>query len=155
MYSVHVHVLYVYVLCIVFLLHSLLSLPSQLILFLSSCLKGSHGDGETFTFLLKKLVARLQMEEVGVAPMMVRSSQSEVLLLLLRFFNIIMSRKRMKGDKVEVCGCGFNQSETFKCTCYCYIVYEHTSLDPLLGVWVWSCCHAHLQQLYRLRIESA
>ena len=84
---------------------------SQLILFLSSCLKGSHGDGETFTFLLKKLVARLQMEEVDVAPMMARSSQSEVLLLLLRFFNIIMSRKRMKVDKLEVCGCGFNQSD--------------------------------------------
>ena len=42
------------------------------------------------------------MEDVDVSQMMTRSTSSEVLLLLLRFFNIIMSRKRMRGDKTEV-----------------------------------------------------
>ena len=74
----------------------------QILLFLSSCLKGTHKDGEAFSFLLTRLIGRLHMESVAVGGMMARSNQSEVLLLILRFFNIIMSRKRMRGDKTEV-----------------------------------------------------
>ena len=74
----------------------------QILLFLSGCLEGSHKDGEAFSFLLTSLLDRLNMSLCEVTTMMDRSNQSEVLLLLLRFFNIIMSRKRMKGDRSEV-----------------------------------------------------
>ena len=82
-------------------LHSFL----QILLFLSGCLEGSHKDGEAFSFLLTSLLDRLNMSLCEVTTMMNRSNQSEVLLLLLRFFNIIMSRKRMKGDRSEVIDC--------------------------------------------------
>ena len=38
-----------------------------------------------------------------VSLLMERNAKSEVLLLLLRFLNIIMSRKRLKSEKSEVC----------------------------------------------------
>lgn len=57
---------------------------------------------EEFSNVAKILIMHLQLSNDDVSLMLKRSCQSEVLLLVLRFFNVVMSRKRVRYDKVTV-----------------------------------------------------
>ena len=77
-------------------------LALQLLLFLCGCLKKSHRDGEAYACLLRALLTHLDLGRQDMSGVIERSPSSEVYLLILRFLNIIMSRRRMKSDESKV-----------------------------------------------------
>lgn len=79
-------------------------------MFLTTQLECCKEDAEVLVNVLTSLLRRLhlsdedQLEEV-LSGMVDRSKQREVLLLYLRFFNILMSRRKVKGEDGKVRNC--------------------------------------------------
>ena len=77
-------------------------------MFLTTQLECCKEGAEVLVHVLVSLLKRLHLSaedqlEPGVLSAMVdRSKQREVLLLYLRFFNILMSRRKVKGEDGKV-----------------------------------------------------
>ena len=75
---------------------------------LTSHLDCCSEDAEVLVFTLRSLLQRLGLtgdtppDEGAVGAMVERSKQREVQLLYLRFFNILMSRRKVKGEDGKV-----------------------------------------------------
>ena len=54
--------------------------------------------------MLKAILGRLDLEREDVMEMVKRTDCHEVHLMYLRFFNILMSRKKQKGEESKVSG---------------------------------------------------
>ena len=80
----------------------------QLMMFLTSNLECCREDAEVLVSTLRTLLHRLKLgqddvlEQEAVNGLVERSKQREVFLLYLRFFNILMSRRKLKGDDNKV-----------------------------------------------------
>jgi hypothetical protein len=59
-------------------------------------------DAEAVVSMLKAILSRLDLDSEDVAEMVKRSERHEVHLMYLRFFNILMSRKKGKGEEAKV-----------------------------------------------------
>ena len=59
-------------------------------------------DAEAVVSMLKAILSRLDLDREDVAEMVKRSERHEVHLMYLRFFNILMSRKKGKGEEAKV-----------------------------------------------------
>ena len=78
-------------------------------MFLTTQLDCCKEDAEVLVHMLLSLLRRLQLsseqpqlDQEGLKGMVERSKQREVLLLYLRFFNILMSRRKVKGEDGKV-----------------------------------------------------
>lgn len=83
----------------------------QLLMFLTTHLECCSDDGKVLTSVLLALLRRLGLDvqeelltQHAVDGMVERSRRREVLLLYLRFFNILMSRRKVKGEDGKVSG---------------------------------------------------
>ena len=56
-------------------------------------------DAEAVVAMLKAILNRLDLEREDVTEMVKRTDHHEVHLMYLRFFNILMSRKKGKGGE--------------------------------------------------------
>ena len=87
-------------------------------MFLTTQLECCSDDARVLVFTLTSLLQRLGLSpapcegpslEQQASEMVERSNQREVQLLYLRFFNILISRRKVKGEdgkvKVAECGC--------------------------------------------------
>ena len=59
-------------------------------------------DAEAVVAMLKAILNRLDLEREDVTEMVKRTGRHEVHLMYLRFFNILMSRKKGKGGEPKV-----------------------------------------------------
>ena len=73
-------------------------------------LEGDSKDNKALSSLLSAILKLLERLEVSV--LIERSPSPEGSLLMLQFLNIIMSRKRIRADKNEVC---------YMCTLHTYM----------------------------------
>ena len=71
-------------------------------MFLCTNLECTREDAEAVVDMLKSILSRLDLERDDVAELVKRTDHHEVLLMYLRFFNILMSRKKRKGDEPKV-----------------------------------------------------
>lgn len=75
---------------------------------LTSHLDCCFEDAEVLVYALLTLLHRLglshgdQLDEEAINAMVERDQRREVLLLYLRFFNILMSRRKVKGEDGKV-----------------------------------------------------
>ena len=61
-------------------------------------------DSEAVVAMLKAILSRLDLEREDITEIVKRTDRHEVFLMYLRFFNILMSRKKGKGDEPKVSG---------------------------------------------------
>ena len=73
-------------------------------MFICTNMECTREDAEAVVSMLKAILSRLDLEREDVAEMVRRSDCHEVYLMYLRFFNILMSRKKGKGDEAKVSG---------------------------------------------------
>ena len=59
-------------------------------------------DSEAVVAMIKAVLNRLNLGREDVSEMVKRSDRHEVHLMYLRFFNILMSRKKGKGEETKV-----------------------------------------------------
>ena len=77
-------------------------------MFLTTHLDCCREDAEVLVHMLVSLLRRLhlsqedRLDQEVVGEMVVRTRQREVLLLYLRYFNILMSRRKVKGEDGKV-----------------------------------------------------
>ena len=64
----------------------------------------THEDSEAVVAMIKAILDRLSLDRDDVAEMVKRTERQEVHLMYLRFFNILMSRKKAKGEETKVRG---------------------------------------------------
>lgn len=80
----------------------------QLMMFLVTNLECCREDSEILVTTLQTLLQRLHLDEenlpddAAIKGLVDRNKQQEVFLLYLRFFNILMSRRKMKGEDNKV-----------------------------------------------------
>ena len=115
----------------------------QLLMFLTSQLECCSEDGKVLTSVLLALLHRLGLDQEDmltqhtVDDMVERSKRREVLLLYLRFFNILMSRRKVKGEDGKVsgwgmCVCTCKDVHTYVCVRTC--MYMHAALLGSAGM---------------------
>ena len=73
-------------------------------MFICTNLECSREDAEAVVSMLKAILGRLDLEREDVTEMVKRTDRHEVHLMYLRFFNILMSRKKRKGEEAKVSG---------------------------------------------------
>ena len=77
-------------------------------IFLTSNLECCQEDSGVLVSVLHAFLHRLklgqddELDDKAIDEMVVRNEQKEVFLLYLRFFNILMSRRKVKGEDVTV-----------------------------------------------------
>ena len=76
----------------------------QLLMFICTNMECTREDAEAVVSMLKAILSRLDLEREDVVEMVKRSERHEVHLMYLRFFNILMSRKKGKGEEAKVSG---------------------------------------------------
>ena len=62
----------------------------------------SREDSEAVVAMIKAILNRLNLDREDVTEMVKRTGRQEVHVMYLRFFNILMSRKKGKGDESKV-----------------------------------------------------
>lgn len=107
----------------------------QLVMFLITHLECCSDDGKVLTSVLLTLLRRLGLDQEdlltqdAVDAMVGRSKRREVLLLYLRFFNILMSRRKVKGEDGKVSGCDMH---VYVGAC----MYMHVHVGAYSPVWL-------------------
>ncbi len=77
-------------------------------IFLTSNLECCQEDSEVLVTLLHAFLKRLKLrkedvlDDAAIDSMVERGEEKEVFLLYLRFFNILMSRRKVKGEESSV-----------------------------------------------------
>ena len=71
-------------------------------MFICNNMECSHEDSDAVVAMIKAILNRLNLDQEDVAEMVKRTGRQEVHVMYLRFFNILMSRKKGKGDESKV-----------------------------------------------------
>ena len=71
-------------------------------MFICNNMECTREDSEAVVSMIKAILSRLNLDREDVAEMVKRTERQEVHLMYLRFFNILMSRKKAKGEERKV-----------------------------------------------------
>ena len=71
-------------------------------MFICNNMECSREDSDAVVAMIKAILNRLNLDREDVTEMVKRTGRQEVQVMYLRFFNILMSRKKGKGDESKV-----------------------------------------------------
>ena len=77
-------------------------------MFICNSMECTREDSEAVVAMLKAILNRLDLDQEDVTDMVKRTARHEVHLMYLRFFNILMSRKKGKGEEPKVSASQFS-----------------------------------------------
>lgn len=90
-------------------------------MFICTNMECTREDSEAVVAMIKAVLNRLNLGREDVSEMVKRSDRHEVHLMYLRFFNILMSRKKGKGEETKVSlSYSCIASVVVRCVQYCY-----------------------------------